>query len=349
MNMKHQTNILLPDIMYVIKRNESGVNHHLFELYSKVFNGPKVSILPVRGGHNILYSAILNFLKISPGSLNVVTQGYSVLTMYVASLILRDIRIIVHTWKVPGFSDNRITAHIYDYMLGRLVRKSLIVVVASKKQERQVKELFPFVLTFFAPVTVDADFWNSKKNTLCTLAKNSLNQDGYVLTVGGNDRNEEVSMGVAKLLGLSYVRVTKNQSVIAHVKAVEKKMNMTGTTLILSNISDIDLIALYHNAFAVLLPTITENNPAGLSSLVEALSCGALVAVGRDLAEGYIVDGSNGVVFNDQNVVDIVEKLRCISDELRQSLKDNARKYAVRMLNSDLIAADLQKVLHRIL
>jgi len=345
--MKSQVNILLPDLSYSHARNEAGVRHHLYELYTKVFNGQNVNVLPTRKVHNILYSAIRNLFKISPGSLNVATQGYSVLTTYAAAMIWKDIRIIVHTWKVPGFSDDKITAYIYDYVLKKLISKSLVVVVASKKQERQMEVLFPSVPIFFAPVTVNTEFWTPKTNIDRLLVKCGLKESGYVLTVGGNDRNEEVSMRVSGLLEVPYVRVTKNQSVIDHVKVVEKKLNMSGMTIILSNISDADLAILYQSAFVVLLPTITETNPAGLSSLVEALSCGALLAVGDDLAEGYIVDGENGIVFRNQNVDDIVDRLKAIGETVRKTLRDNARDYAVSSLNADLVAANLQKALYK--
>ncbi len=346
-NMKSQINILLPDLSYSYVRNEAGVRHHLYELYTKVFGGQNVNVFPTRKVNNILYSAIRDFIKIRPGSLNVVTQGYSVLATYAAAMIWKDIRIIVHTWKVPGFSDDKITAYIYDYVLSKLISKSLMVVVASKKQERQMQVLFPSVSTFFAPVTVDTGFWSPKTDSHHLLVKHGLKESAYVLTVGGNDRNEEIGMKVSGLLGIPYVRVTKNQSVIDNVKTVEKKLNMSGMTILLSNISDADLAILYQNAFVVLLPTITETNPAGLSSLVEALSCGAMIAVGSDLAEGYIVDGEHGIVFRSHNVDDIVDRLNCIGETVRETIKGNARDHAVRSLNSDLVAANLQKALYK--
>jgi len=345
--MKSQVNILLPDFSYSYARNEAGVRHHLYELYTKVFSGQNVNILPAIKARNILSAAIRSFFTIRSGSLNVVTQGHSVLATYAATMIRRDIRIIVHTWKVPGFSDDKITAYIYDYILRKLIRKSLIIVVASRKQERQLKGLFPSVPTFFAPVTVNTEFWMPKTNIAPLLVTYGLKESSYVLTVGGNDRNEEIGMRVAGLLGLQYVRVTKNQSVIDRIKVVEKELNMSGMTIILSNIGDADLRVLYQSAFVVILPTITDTNPAGLSSLVEALSCGAMLAVGADLAEGYIVDGENGIVFRKQNVDDIVERLKGIDEMMRKTLKDNARDYAVSSLNSDMVAVSLQKALHK--
>lgn len=347
--MTSEVNILLPDLAYSAPRNEAGARNHLYELYTKVFSNQNINVLPANKIRNILSGAIQNFFKISPGSLNVTTQGYSVLTIYAAALMRRHIHIIVHTWKVPGFSDKNITAYIYDYMLRKLISKSLMVVVASKKQERQIQSLFPSLPTFFAPVTVDAEFWRPKTEMGHLLVKYGLKQGGFVLTVGGNDRNEEVSMRVAGALGIPYVRVTKDMLVIDRVRAIEKKINMPEMTIILSYISDEDLTVLYHEAFVVLLLTVTETNPAGLSSLVEALSCGAVVAVGSDLAEGYVVDGNNGIVFRNWNVDDISKRLKSVGGGMRNRIRANARKYAIRSLNSTSVANDLRNYVKKIL
>jgi len=343
--MKSQVNILLPDLSYSSPRNKAGVRHHLYDLYTSVFHGQDTRVYPTEKVQNILYSAIRDLFRVRSGSLNVVTQGYSVLTVYAAALLWKDIRIIVHTWKVPGFSDKRITASVYDYLLDKVINKSMMVVVASKKQERQIRLLYPDVQTFFAPVTVDTKFWSPGEDTTRLLSRYGLKENNYILTVGGNDRNEEICMKVAERLGVPYIRVTKNQPVIDHVKAVEKALNKPGITTILSNISDTDLIALYHNAFVVLLPTITRTNPAGLSSLVEALSCASVVVVENDLAEGYVIDGENGMVLTDLNVDSIVERIKDIGDVMRTNLKTKARDYAVNTLTSDLVASRLHKLL----
>ena len=343
--MKLRVNILLPSFRYTIMRNDTSVRHHLYDLYTKAFNLQNVSILPKKKVSSILAGAIKNWAQIESGTLNVVTQGYSVLAVYAATVFRRDIHIIVHTWKVPGYSDKKITAYLYDFFLGRLISKSLMVVVASKKQERQINTLFRSIPTFFAPVTIDPMFWRAAPNNNSILTKYGLKESGFLLTVGGNDRNEEISMRVAELLGIPFVRVTINQSVINHIKVLEKKLNISKETIILKNISDADLIALYNCAFVVLLPTITETNPAGLSSLVEAMSCEALIAVPNELSEGYVSDGETGIVFKNQNHDVIAGRLKGIDGEKRKYLKKKAREYAVNSLNSNVVAANLKKSL----
>jgi len=343
--LRRRANIFLPNLSYISPRNRSGIRHHLFDLYSNVFDGQVVTVLPVDNVHNLLLKAALNYSKIVSGSLNVVTQGYSVLSSYAAMLTMPDIHIIVHTWKVPGHTDGRLTSKIYDYFLSQIIKKSVLTVVASKKQEREIRALFPHVRILFAPVTVDSTFWTPECDQPDVLEKYNLEKDRFILTVGGNDRYEEISLGVAEWLGVQYIRVTRNKSIVNLVRETERKMGLSGKTIILNNISDTELISLYRNALIVLLPTKTKTNPAGLSSLVEAMACGGIIATHRDLAEGYIVDNVNGLLLNDYDINNVAKRLENIGGKTRLLVKANARKFAVKSLNSELVAANFKAVL----
>ena len=173
------------------------------------------------------------------------------------------------------------TARLIDFCLRRVIARSRLVVVISKKQERQIRVLFPNVPAFFAPITVDSQFWTPEASQPDVLTRYNLEAHRYVLTVGGNDRREKTSLQVAAALGLDYARVTKYESIIKTVKEAEQRLSLIGKAKILQQVSDIDLISLYHYAYMVLLPTVTRTNPAGLSAIVEAMSCGSLVATGR--------------------------------------------------------------------
>jgi glycosyltransferase involved in cell wall biosynthesis len=344
--VKLKVNLFLPGINYTCKKGDTNVRHHLYELYTKVFSCQDISIYPVKQFNNVLQNVLVNFFKIGSGKVNVVTQGYSVFSVYIASVLFHDMRIIVHTWKVPGFSDRGIGSYVYDYCLSRLIKKSFAVIVASKKQERQVNSLFHTAKTFFVPVTVDSNYWNFEKNNSYVLEKYNLKADGFLLTVGGNDRDEQKSIKVSELLGIPFVRVTINQSVVENIRSLEKALNTSKKAIILKNISDADLITLYHNAYVVFLPTITKTNPAGLSSLVEAMSCRAFVAAPRSLSKGYVSNRVTGMVFDEwQDCGVIVESLKGIDMNMRKTFQTNARNYAVDSLSAEVVATELKKKL----
>lgn len=342
-----EVNILLPDISYIRPRNQSGTVHHLYDTYSQVFDNQEVRVLPIDNIQNIYLKSLVNYHKIKGNSLNVVTQGYSVLSTYAAALMKPNIEIIVHTWKVPSYSDNRVTAKINDFFLRQIIKKSILVAVASKKQERQLRDLFPYVPRCFAPVTVDSSFWNTESAKISILEKYLLQQERFVLTVGGNDRREEFGMLAAQRLKVKYVRVTKNQPIVDLVRQTERKLGLSGTTLILNGINDSDLISLYRHALVVLLPTITRTNPAGLSSLVEAMSCGGIVAAPYDLAEGYIIDRQNGLWLNSYIVNEFARKVEDMNDFCRNEVRANAQKFAQTVLNSEVVARHIRYVLEK--
>jgi hypothetical protein len=93
----------------------------------------------------------------------------------------------------------------------------------------------------------------------------------------------------------------------------------------------------------VCLATITKTNPAGLSALVEALACGAIVAVPESIAEGYVVDGVTGLILTDSPhafAMRLLENARSLS-----SLRTAARKFAEGHLNVAVVAACLKTLL----
>ncbi len=341
----YKVNLFLPDISYAKPRNSSGTRHHLFETYAKVFETSELAIFPVDGSRSLVARTLQNYFEIESATLNVVTQGYSVLSAYAAQKTKKEIHTLVHTWKVPGVSDGSHFSKIYDYCLANLIKRSLLTIVANKKQQRELQTIFPEACVHFAPVSVDSKFWTNEQVDMDLLQSYGLKKQEFLLTVGGNDRNEELGILVSDKLGMQYVRVTRNQVIVELIQRTEAKLGTENKTLILNNISDAELLSLYQNAFLVLLPTITRTNPAGLSALVEAMSAGGVVMVHENLAEGYVIDNWNGLTIDNYNVDYVVERISC-SVTNRASISNNARQFAVDTLNSVVVAAGIRKCLN---
>lgn len=292
-------NLFLSSYTWAGARSAFGPLHHFRCLYEEVFRDHQVSVFPKQLESNLIASGIRHVPAMLKGDINVLAQGYPIIAGALTSLLRRDPRIIVHTWKVPGISDDRLTAHAYDIALRRSIERARAVVVASVTQKRQLEMLEVPCPVVFAPVTVDSSFWHPETPNLEeALARFKLERDGYVLTVGSTDRDEIYAAVVARMLGLTYVRSSWGRRYAEHAREQLAARKLDGHTRILVNPSDIELRALYAGAFLVCLPTITRTNPAGLSAVVETMACGTVAAVPESLAEGYVEDGINGLVLH---------------------------------------------------
>lgn len=270
------------------------------------------------------------------------------LAAFAALHFTRDAKIIVHTWKIPGHSDQRWTAGMYDHILDYLIRKADLVVVASMKQLTQLEESYPSLPRYFAPVTVDCRFWSpstDREQDLQRLASLDVKHGGFVLTVGDSDRDEKLGLSIARGLGWPYVRVTKDKRQIELLRRAEQEFDLRETTKVLVDVSDEDLRALYRSAFVVSLPTVTRTNPAGLSALTEAMACAAVVLAPRDISEGYITDHVNGVTFDTWDADKAVNKILQFSPGELTSMGTMAREFAIANLNSQKVAEGLRKAL----
>jgi glycosyltransferase involved in cell wall biosynthesis len=293
-------NVFLSSRVWAEPLNAFGLRHHVAALYEEVFRDREVRMYPREREGGLLAAGLRHLPTLLAGDVNVLAQGYPVVTGALASWVRRNPGLIMHTWKVPGISDRRLSARAYDVLLRRVINRARAVVVANHLQRRQIEALGVACPVIFAPVTVDSRFWHPEPDKMdIDLARFELKRDSYVLTVGGTDRDETYAARVAGLLGLLYVRATYDKHSAERARLQLACENLEGHSRILVNSSHVELRALYAGARIICLPTVTRTNPAGLSSMVEAMACGALVGIPESLAEGYVVDGSNGLVLSD--------------------------------------------------
>jgi len=339
-------NVLLSSRIWTLPRNTEGVRHHVKALYEETFRGRDVRFMPIGPDHGLLRDGLRHVSTLLGGSINVLTPGYPVVAGALALTLRSDLNLIVHTWKVPGYSDDRVSARLYDAMLTRVIRRARAVVVASHVQKRQLEATGLNCPVIFSPVTVDTNYWHPlPKDRDSVLASFNLTNDGYVLTVGGNDRDEVYGARMAKSLGLLYVRASNDKGAIINAGLELDRYGFHDNYKLLISPTDNELRALYGAARVVCLPTHTATNPAGLTALVEALACGALVAIQPSLAQGYVVENENAI-FTDTDP----EVLRntILNSTLVNKIRMAAHEHAKTFLNVSRISLDFKNHLNSI-
>jgi hypothetical protein len=148
-------------------------------------------------------------------------------------------------------------------------------------------------------VSVDSRFWHPEPEDMDDILNRfGLEKGCYVLTSGGTARDEIFGAKVAKILNLTYVRASMDFHTIERARSILSREGLANHVKILFNPSDVELRSLYSGAYVVCLPTLTKTNPAGLTSLVVAMACGAVVAVPDTIAKGYVEEGTNGIILH---------------------------------------------------
>ncbi len=321
--------------------NEVGLQQHVFALYQEVFRDCKVNIYPRRRIGGVIVDGLRHVPSVWNARLAVLCPDYPVVSGALASFFMRKGRFIVHTWKVPGFSDRHLSARIHDILLRRVIRRARAVVVASMLQKEQLEKQGVHCPVLFAPVSVDSSFWRPDPPELdVSLARFGLSRNEYVLTVGGSDRDETYAARVAKALRLRYVRSTYSAEWAKRARVALEAEHLEDDALILVNPTRTELRSLYAGAALLCLPTRTDTNPAGLSSLVEGLACGVLVAVPGSIAAGYVEDGVNGLVLDPDP-----EKFAARIAPIKPSwpgIRKKACLLSIRALANEVIAGNLR-------
>lgn len=335
-------NLFLSTHTWTLPLNAFGVRQHVAALYEEVFRGCDVCVYPKGSTGNLLADVLRHLPALLGGEVNVLAPDYPVVVGALASWVRRNPGLIVHTWKVPGVSDERLSARAYDFMLRRVIDRARAVVVVSMTQKRQLEALGVSCPVVFVPVSVDSQFWHADPVGMDdVLAHFGMKKRGYVLTVGGHDRDETYAAQVARMMGLPYVRATYNIHTAEAARLQLASENLESHTHILIKPSDVELRALYAGAWLVCLPTQTRTNPAGLTSLVEAMACGAVVAIPETIAEGYVEDGTNGLVLRG-TPDEFAARLLSKRDDYFTSIRQEARKVAETQLNNLTVAQQVR-------
>ncbi len=202
-------NLFLSRHTWTLPLNAFGVRQHVAALYEEVFRGCDIRIYPKGPVGGPLTAGLRYLPALRSGEINVIAPGYPVVAGALASWVRRNPGFIVHTWKVPMGADERLSARAHDFLLHRVIDRARAVVVVNMTQKRQLEAMGIACPVVFAPVSVYSQFWQPNPDGMDdVLTHFGLEISGYVLTVGGPDRDEIYAAQLARSLGLPYVRAT---------------------------------------------------------------------------------------------------------------------------------------------
>lgn len=334
--------ILYSTFVWTLPLEDTALKQHVYNLYQNLFSEYDIEVYPKSNQRlGLIIDGLRHMRAVLKTDMSVLCPDYPVVSGAFVSILKPNHPFIIHLWKIPSLISDHFIKGIKDIMLWRVIKCSKAVIVPSLYMKTSLESQEPSIRVFYSPVSVDSSFWKSDSREIneC-LARYGLKRNKYVITVGGSDRDELYSARVSHLLDLHYVRVSYDKKIISRVRAILEKNGAESKLITLCNINHRDLRSLYAGSTLLSLPTLTDTNPAGLSAMVEGLACSTLVAVPQKLGSGYIKDGINGFIL-DQDPVRFVQHILSLQATW-PSIRENARLFAVSELDNNVIVRNLK-------
>lgn len=177
----------------------------------------------------------------------------------------------------------------------------------------------------YVPLGIDTTFFKPEPNAA----------EDFILCVGDADRDDETLMKAVMDLPVKLVRVSdeqKNIEVLRKQLIGSKPFYFKEKLTLLHKVSDIELEKLYAKSKVVVIPIRCHSNqPAGLTTLLEAMAMGKPVIVTKGLiTEGYVINGKTGIVIQPGDVAQLKNAIMQLldNDSKRRKIGNNARKRA---------------------
>ncbi len=255
--------------------------------------------------------------------------------------ILKTLYLPVPKWVILDFN---ILGTIQD---GKQLRQKIFswavskvngIVAISEAEANALKIKFPHLKDkiIFLHEATDIDYFKPVPNAV---------EENYILSVGNYGRDFNTIIEASKDLGVELRLATKlikkdDKNLPSHVKA--------------GLYSHSEMMNLYAKAKAVIISLDTKDgyfDSVGTLSIGESFSMGKATIVSHTKSmESYVKDGENALFAELKNIESMRSALKKVLDnkELRKQMGDNARKYAVKYLDSDLFAKKLADFLKNI-
>lgn len=282
-----------------------------------------------------------------------VSHGYGFISAALASTLRSRPRIILHTWKLPWIRADgrhyRLTSRMMDLCLLTIMKRAALVILVSHEQYRMAKARFPKLPIIFVPVVADTHWWTPGPASTDILSRLKVSPAEFLLIGGNVDRDERIPALFAKSLGRKLIRVTGDENTAAKANSTYRELGVDAQCVV--KVPWQELRDLYRSAWAVLTAPVANHHPAGLTSLTEALACGAPVLFpNNSTAEGYIKNGQNGILYDKLTIESLQAAAQPLNNaEKRANISRAARKTCDEYLNIDCAVQMLAKELTQVL
>jgi glycosyltransferase involved in cell wall biosynthesis len=222
--------------------------------------------------------------------------------VFTCGLFLTPLRVLLR-WNTPKLFVliERIRTNTYsDYLLLPFMRFCVkyvdkVICLSSLQPQNHALELnMPLTKVIDIQYAIDSKFFFPQET----------HSNGIILCVGDAYRDNKILIEATKDLPVKVIRVSDNQKTLKNfVMQVPKKL-LSKKYITLCNVSEFQLKRLYELAAVVVVPILQNSNqPAGLTSILEAMAMGKPLIVTQGLSSiDYVTNGKTGIVIDSGNV-----------------------------------------------
>ncbi len=233
-------------------------------------------------------------------------------------------------------------APLYSFWRRPLVkwtyRRADCLTAISRHTKKEILKIIPDLK--ITVINHGVDFLAFQKTTNHKLQ--TINYRPYILSVGTLKKRKGYEHSIRafakiseKFSELKYIIVGKGPE-LGNLKFKIKNLKLEKRVIFLSNLSEEELIELYHNAeLFILLPQEVNKDMEGFGLVfLEAAACGLPVVSAKDTsAEDAVLDGKNGILAPAQDTAAAAEAvIKILSDQnLKESFAKESLAFAQKM------------------
>ncbi|MBI2454149.1 MAG: glycosyltransferase family 4 protein [Parcubacteria group bacterium] len=228
-------------------------------------------------------------------------------------------------------------------MIDWAYRRADVLTAISQNTKREILKIIPDLKIIVINHGVDFyKFQETRNNNQTNLKSEILNLKPFILSVGTLKKRKGYEYSIAafaEIAGefpeLKYVIVGRGPEREA-LKLQVTSYKLQDRVIFLDNLSEAELIDLYHNAeLFILLPQDINKDMEGFGLVfLEAAACGlAVVSANGSSAEDAVLDGQNGILVPPQDMAAAAAAMvRILSDrKFKESLAKESLAFAQKM------------------
>lgn len=221
------------------------------------------------------------------------------------------------------------TRSILDPLLKQIYRRYVDKIICVSSVQ---KEIFAKILNISKnriiniPYGIDTEFFKPEIN--------NISNNDVILCVGDTDRDDETLFKALKFLPFKLIRISDESKIFNSYKMQQrdkKSSNLNKKFVLLHAVSDLTLKKSYAKSAIVIIPIYkSSNQPAGLTTLLEAMAMGKSVIVTKGLiTEDYVINFKTGIVIPSDDVDNMKKAiLQLLNNKLeRKRIGNNARRW----------------------